>query len=293
MEDFQREMNENRDKSRRTKWEGHRNQVSGLFHDVFSKKASVDKIAIFGAGNCDDLELNYLASNCNSIYLFDLDVESMKRGTQYLLASTRNKIKLVELDVTGLKNIDFEHHLSSLLKCGEKVESILQYVRDIEKYVVESSKDEWADFLDSFDLVASSAIYTQLFYNWALDTLSQYETQYNKEELEQIKEGFLDLRDSIILAYHDSIFKCCKTTGFVITWTDILKMEPEYIDTIKQGPNAIFALASNIGYGAALIAVKDFIENANKADFSLKYWPWDFNEEKQYLTMGLLGKLNR
>ncbi len=138
--------------------------------------------------------------------------------------------------------------------------------------------------------MATSAIYTQLFYNWALDLLSEYESQYNQEEVARIKEGFLELRDQLFLTFNDSVRNCCRENGFFILWSDILKMEPEYMETISKGPNAIFSLASPVGFGASLIAIQDFIDKVKKEQFFLTYWPWDFNEDKQYLVLGMLGE---
>lgn len=290
MEAFQKELNQNREEFRRMKWGKHRDYVSGLFDRVFLKKGTVDKVAIFGAGNCDDLDLDHLASKCHSIYLFDIDVESMKRGIKNFSETTCNKIELVELDVTGLHKLDFEHRLSSLLESGKKADEIVQFLKDTEDHVVDVLEDDWADFTESFDIVATSAIYTQLFYNWALDLLSEFKNQYNQEELEIIKEGFLDVRDQIVLTFHHSVRRCCHPSGFFIMWSDILIMEPEYMETINKGPNAIFALASTVGFGASLIAIQDFIVKVEKDEFFLTYWPWDFNEDKQYLVIGMLGK---
>lgn len=288
MEAFQKELNQNRDERRRTKWKQHRFHVMGLFDRVFSKKDSVDKIAIFGAGNCDDLDLDYLASKCHHIYLFDIDPESMKRGLKNFSENTCNKVELVELDVTGLNKIEFEQKLTFLLKSHSTADEIVQFLKDTENGV--AGLNDWNEYIDSFDVVATSAIYTQLFYNWALDLFSKYADQYNQEEGEQIKEGFLDLRDQIVLIFNDSVRKCCRNNGFFIMWSDILEMKPEYIATINKGPNAIFALASNFGFGAALIAIQDFITKVDKEEFFLTYWPWDFNDDKQYLVMGLFGK---
>lgn len=288
MEAFQKELNQNREDLRRTKWKKHRICVTGLFERVVSKKDSVDKMAIFGAGNCDDLDLDYLASKCNTIYLFDIDVESMKRGIKNFSESVCNKIELVELDVTGLDKIEFEQNVTSLLKSNTKADEMVRFLKDTEKRLVELN--QWNDYIESFDIVATSAIYTQLFYNWALDLLSEYEGQYNQEEVARINEGFLDLRDHIVLIFNDLVRKCCRDDGVFIMWSDILQMKPEYMETINKGPNAIFALASDVGFGAALIAIQDFIMKVEKEDFLITYWPWDFNEDKQYLVMGLLGK---
>ena len=66
------------------------------------------------------------------------------------------------------------------------------------------------------------------------------------------------------------------------------------MDTINEGLNAIFALASNVGYGAALIGIKTFIEEVevDKSELALRYWLWEFNANKQYLTIGIIGRLN-
>lgn len=292
METFQREINHNREEFRKMRWKQHRLKVTGLFDAAFSKRENVDKVAIVGAGNCDDLDIEYLATKCNSIYLFDIDMESMEKGTENLPERTREKIQLVEIDVTGLDKMGFDHHLSSMLKRGEKAEGIIQYIKDTENRLSQLSDSIFADYHNGFDIVATSAIYTQLFYNWAKELLSDYGKQYQKRDAEEIKNGFLDLRDEIVCTLNHSISKCIKQNGFYITWTDILKMEPEYMDTINEGLNAIFALASNVGYGAALIGIKTFIEEVDKSELSLRYWLWEFNANKQYLTIGIIGRLN-
>lgn len=219
-------------------------------------------------------------------------MESMEKGTANLPERTRKKIQLVEIDVTGLDKVDFNHHLSSMLDRGETAKGIIQYLKETENRLGQLSESVFANYYNDFDIVATSAIYTQLFYNWAKELLSDYEHQYQKKGAEEIKNGILDLRDEIVRKMNHSISKCTKQNGFCITWTDILKIEPEYMDTINEGMNAIFALASNVGYGAALIGVKTFIENVDKSELSLRYWTWDFNANKQYLTIGIIGRLN-
>lgn len=292
METYQRNMNHNRDEYRKLRWKEHRIQVTGLFDAVFSKIAFVDKVAIVGAGNCDDLDIEYLATKCNFIYLFDIDMESMEKGTASLPERTREKIQLIEIDVTGLDKVDFDHHFSSMLNRGESVKGIIRYLKDTEKRLGQLSERVFANYYNDFDIVATSAIYTQLFYNWAMELLTDHANHYQKKDAEEMKNGILDVRDEIVRKVNRSIFKCTKQDGFCITWTDILKIRPEYMDTINEGLNAIFALASNVGYGAALIGVKTFIEKVDISELTLRYWTWDFQENKQYLTIGIIGRNN-
>ncbi|MGE6377021.1 hypothetical protein [Peribacillus muralis] len=291
METFQREMNHDRDEYRKIEWKQHRLQVTQLFEAVFSKEPMVGKVAIIGAGNCDDLDLEYLAARCQSIHLFDIDQDSMKKGIKDLPELTRKKIELVKIDVTGLDTIGFEENLSSMLNRGEKAGEIIQYVSDAETRLSQLSEHLFAKYYNEFDIVATSAIYTQLFYNWALELLAEHGANYQGSNMEQIKEGFLDVRDEIVRTLTHSLSKCIKQNGFYLTWSDILKIEPEYSDTIKEGINAIFTLAANVGYGAALIGLKAFMEEVDKSKLSLRYWPWDFNADKRYLTIGIIGRL--
>lgn len=91
MEDFQRDMNHDREELRKIRWKQHRLQVTQLFEAVLSKKPMVEKVAIIGAGNCDDLDLEYLAARCQSIHLFDIDQESMEKGIKGLPELARKK----------------------------------------------------------------------------------------------------------------------------------------------------------------------------------------------------------
>ncbi|WP_057915420.1 hypothetical protein [Peribacillus muralis] len=292
METFQRDMNHDRDEWRKIRWKQHRLQVTRLFEAVFSKEPIVEKVAIIGAGNCDDLDLEYLAARCHSIYLFDIDQDSMENGIKDLPELVRKKIQLVKINVTGLDTMGFDENLSSMLNRGEEAEVIIQYVKDTENRLGQLSEHVFSNYYHDFDIVATSAIYTQLFYNWAMDLLAVHGANYEENEMEQVKEGFLDLRDEIVRTLSHSLSKCIKQNGFYLTWSDISKIEPEYSDTINEGINAIFSLAANLGYGAALIGLKAFMEEVDKSKLTLRYWPWDFNEDKQYLTVGIFGRLD-
>ncbi|MCP1096425.1 hypothetical protein M0L17_21900 [Bacillaceae bacterium OS4b] len=97
METYQRKMNHNRDEYRKLRWKQHRIQVTGLFDAVFSKKAFVDKVAIVGAGNCDDLDIEYLATKCNSYSYLILIWKVWKRVRQICLNGPGRKFNLLKL----------------------------------------------------------------------------------------------------------------------------------------------------------------------------------------------------
>ena len=290
METFQKEMNGHRAEFRWDLWSQHRKQVSALFEHAFSKCLTVNQIAIFGAGNCDDLDLEKLAARCQSIHLFDIDLESMEKGVGNLSSETREKIRLVKLDVTGLDRIHIEAELTRLFVNRVDASEITAYLKMVEGKMANLSAEVFAEYQNQFDVVATSAIYTQLFYNWGLAVLEKHRSYYHNDAVENIKESLLDVRDRIIMVLQDSLFSSCTEKGFYITWTDALQMEESYREIMNKGVNAVFGLASEVGFGAALLAIQSFMGKVDKSAFYLKYWVWDFNEIKQYLTFGLLGR---
>ena len=63
------------------------------------------KVAILGAGNCNDLDLVQLASECGEIHLFDLDREAMEDALLRQGVSERPDIHLRDdLDLSGLSD---------------------------------------------------------------------------------------------------------------------------------------------------------------------------------------------
>ena len=95
-------------RSTRENWRSftrHRNRVMELLGDESRRQG---KVAILGAGNCNDLDLVQLASECGEIHLFDLDREAMEGALLRQGVSEEPNIHLRDdLDLSGLS--DSEH----------------------------------------------------------------------------------------------------------------------------------------------------------------------------------------
>ncbi|MBT2667976.1 hypothetical protein J7J00_21255 [Bacillus sp. ISL-4] len=96
MEIYQRKMNHNRDEYRKLRWQQHRLQVTGLFDAVFSKKAFADKVAIVGAGNCDDLDLEYMRLDATPYIYLILIWKVWKRVRRICLNGPGRKFTLLK-----------------------------------------------------------------------------------------------------------------------------------------------------------------------------------------------------
>lgn len=89
--------------STRHNWEsftGHRERIMNLIQRA--QKVLGGKIAVLGAGNCNDLDLTELESSFQEIHLFDLDPGSMADGVARQCPRGASKIQLHdEVDLSG------------------------------------------------------------------------------------------------------------------------------------------------------------------------------------------------
>lgn len=291
MKDFQDNMNKSRDFSRWELWSNHRVAVKGLFEEIHSLKGKVNRIGIIGAGNCDDLDLEYISTICNEIYLFDIDLNSMEQASHKYPKEISEKLRLVQIDITTLDNTLFYDEYINLLSNKSKPEKIIDFL-------IKSANDLEVhgkiikEFYNTCDIVATSAIYTQLIYNWGMMKLLEYEIYYTEKDIVTIIEnGLVFLRNKLVVFYNELIQQFCTSTGAMIAWADMFEVYPEdYIRLKERGLQEISDLISVKGYPASIIGIKD-LNSQLKSNSLNRTWIWDFDESKSYLCMGLSGLL--
>ena len=90
-------------RSTRKNWDffsRHRNRIMDL---LGAESRRQGKAAILGAGNCNDLDLRQLASECGEVHLFDLDREAMEQALRRQGVPEGSNIRLRDdLDLSGL-----------------------------------------------------------------------------------------------------------------------------------------------------------------------------------------------
>ncbi|HEX3849739.1 MAG TPA: hypothetical protein VHW01_02165 [Polyangiaceae bacterium] len=78
---------------------GHRERISALLSEL----PRGTELCVFGAGNCNDLELDQLAAWFSEIHLVDLDGEALERARDRQTAAVRAKIVLhPDVDFSGV-----------------------------------------------------------------------------------------------------------------------------------------------------------------------------------------------
>ena len=128
LKEYNQEDNENRWKL----WKSHREAVVKLQEkNIFSVRDDIDTAIVLGAGNCDDIDLNYLCSKVSKLTLVDMDLEIMKSGVEKQNLSQENykKIEFVgNIDFTGLEDTKFYEELEELLERSKKPKQVLKLI---------------------------------------------------------------------------------------------------------------------------------------------------------------------
>jgi hypothetical protein len=126
---------------------GHRERVTGHIEQL----AQGGELCVFGAGNCNDLELERLASLFSEIHLVDLDGEALERARERQASDVKAKIALHP-------NVDFSGMLEHLDDWGERFPERTQLAQS----AVAAAQGIVRGLGRSFPVVVSACVLSQL-----------------------------------------------------------------------------------------------------------------------------------
>ncbi|QGQ96612.1 hypothetical protein EHS13_17880 [Paenibacillus psychroresistens] len=300
--EFYQGLNLDRNEERWIAWEGHRSEINEFIEKSLCKDGKAETAIVLGAGNCDDLDLQFLSQLFGSITLADIDGDATERA---VLAIDNERIKnqihvMKNIDFTKLDQIDFYHLFEQMLV--QKVSS-----NEIAAFLISSGNEMDScsllrDFHKGYSVVISSAVYTQVFYIHALTIFAKYADLYSEQEVNQIVKGLVQLRDKIIKDYNDLLIFLVKDSGRIIVWTDVLRLDSSMEAIIvelyefrmdKDRFNYLLKIIAQFGREAAIVGLQDLQGKLSETPYLQRFWNWPFNDEKQYLTIGLSGNPKR
>ncbi|MEZ6090342.1 MAG: hypothetical protein R3C05_20415 [Pirellulaceae bacterium] len=171
--------------------ESHRRKVLKMLrHAADLAQPSADRLAVLGAGNCNDLDLPELLQSYQNIELFDIDVDAVRCGVRRQLGSMKldegaERVRIAPpTDVTGIAEL-----LSQLSADGEGDLSIRASLMRAIDVVPEGIP------LKSFDVVVSICLLSQLILS-VTQTIG--ELQFQLEVIQAIRQQHLQLLLSML-----------------------------------------------------------------------------------------------
>ncbi len=143
-----------RNKTSREDWDTfshHRENVTNLI------LRGRGRLCVFGAGNCNDIEILKLTSHFEEVHLVDIDVNAMEYGTYRQGVQGHDSLYLHSgIDLTGIVD---KLDAYSLLKDASAL--------DLEECIKGASEYNYYDLPRQFDTVVSTCLLSQLIYSVA------------------------------------------------------------------------------------------------------------------------------
>lgn len=284
-------------------WKGHRNHLNYIFDDrVLNKTNSKNKAIIFGAGNCDDIDLNFWLDNLSELYLVDIDLPSIEEAIkrQNVNEINRGKLKILGIDVSGLENIGFFNELESMLKNKISVKKIISYIRTTANNL--TVINDLSDFYGSFSVVASSAIHTQLVHPHFKKVITDYENLLSSKEKKKLIDEAYYLMSAVVRNYNQLLTNLTQKNGTLFIWVDEVEISAELnnLNLLPRVEKAIIdkdaeflfsKLIHNYGVKGAVDCNKDlfarfpdFQQNIIDYKYDLIYWLWPYSTFKHFLV---------
>ncbi len=283
-------------------WESHRNMLMKLVNDnVIKIHNNYDNIAIFGAGECDDIDLRFLASRFNEVYLIDKDIQAMESGkiNQQLTDLESNKITIVGgFDFAGISK-QFYMELEEMLSENQPLETIISYIRN-EANMLEMP-NELDGLKNKFSAVLSVAVHSQIC-NRNYVIFNKYYERYNKKELKEIEEELKYLYTQAVKIYNNLLLHVAKADASLLLGLDMIEISEEagtleYLPVIAKeiadgDITAITNFAVNYGVLGSLegqndinsrIDFRSFKEYLSDKKIIQNFWVWNFDSQRAYM----------
>ena len=283
-------------------WEAHRNTLMKIVNnEVIEIHHNDDNIAIFGAGECDDIDLKFLTSRFNEVYLIDIDIQAMGNGIQNQELTDLENSRITILggfDFAGVSK-QFYVELEELLSKNQPLKTIIELIRN-EANTLEMPKD-LNGFKNRFSAVMSAAVHSQLC-NGNYVIFSKYNERYNKQELKEIEDALKYLYTEAVKMYNNLLLYVAKADASLLFAIDMIEISkdagtleclPVITNGIANGDiTAITDLIVQHGVLGSVEGQRDmntridfrkFEEYINEKKLLRNHWVWNFDSQLAYM----------
>lgn len=299
---FNRDVNNSGDLNDKfAKWAKHRDRVSTFISDA-QKASDAKSVIVFGAGECNDIDLHVLTEHFKSIVLTDVDVEAIKNGLDRQGCTEKElaKIEIVQMDYTGFEHEAFFDRLSEMLATEQDIDLICDDVSETIRIIESNEMPE--GYKAQFDMAVSCPIYTQLIYTQAevlVMILSQFDL-YNAQAIEKLKQTVRTGMQKIISNYNDLFLSSLRSDGIAVMYTDIIELAKGHPASSAIAISAAQKKTDNKQmekyvkkYGARFseLGRDDLLKKIEPISDQWSMWPFD--AYKDYLVYMVTGRVRQ
>ncbi|MBN2880340.1 MAG: hypothetical protein JXN65_12010 [Clostridia bacterium] len=273
-------------------WQSYRADVARFISDNINN-GETNSLFVFGAGECNDIDLAFLASVFDSVVLSDIDLFSITDGItrQQLDKDKEAKLSKQRLDYSGLEEARFFENLSKMASRKADEKEIVKYIKNIissfEKIEIRTYKK------DTYDTVIVLPTYTQIAFTQMealLRILYDYGI-YPLDALNGILNEMYNIMPAIIERYNKLILSKVKSGGKVIVLTDILEITDfSLAERMKESIENKQYIKDYLKENYSELALLGLDNIKQSLDItSERYCIWPFDDRRQYLVIFTAG----
>lgn len=301
--DFNRDVNNSGSLSDKFKsWSKYRENINRIIECALEYRKDATEIIIFGAGECNDLDLNYLSDRFERIVLTDVDTVGLNNGIRRQIKEEKliRKFECLKVEYTGLEKIGFFEKLYKLTIEGSNVEDIINYIDKTLSGI--NNKEILPQYKNNFPIVISAPLYTQLIYTQLSTITSMFLKSgiYIESEISMMNERVIYYLPLIIRNYNDLLISVGDNNSLIGMWTDLLQDHPngeimksicKKIDDTEFINQYVAKYDEKYGLGLGSYGKLDFYEKIDKVFSLWSIWPFDSN--RSFLVYGSIGKVRK
>ncbi|PZE22890.1 hypothetical protein CBW46_002100 [Paenibacillus xerothermodurans] len=280
-------------------WGTHRYHTRQLLEHAMEASSVLDRAAVLGAGNHGGVNLPQLARGFAQLTVLDTEANSIEEVLEQSgLGATANVKTLTNVDYTCLDQLNFYETWEDMLLNHTSAADIACYIKDC---AFEARRHEALPHLkQSFDLVVSCSVHTQLFYIHALSQFAGYAPQYAEADIRQIVDTLSYLRNSLVEDYNRLLSSLLRPDGRLVMWSDMIRLSDENEQLLEQlySLNSeqarikfLFRAFGQHGIEPAVLGLKDLHDRVKQENQLFKCWVWLADKDKRYIAAGFSGRL--
>ncbi len=275
-------------------WSGYRKAVSEFISK--NTEGSKGSLFVFGAGECNDLDINFLTSEFDKIFLSDIDIKSIDEGIkrQDLPHEKLEKIKKIKAEYTGLSDFGFFKNLSEMTAAKTKSDDISEYIKNTIKNL--RTDGILYEHKNQYDMVLILPTYTQLAYT-QIETLLRILYRYGIYPLEELNKILTTMHycmPSIIKKYNDVIVSMLKDNGRAVVLSDVAEITDEKVlSDVSKRLNDYEYIDKYLKKHGQEFGIMGIEELKAKTEFvERKFVIWPFDNDKQFIVEFVSVRLN-
>jgi hypothetical protein len=268
-------------------WRGYRDALTAY---VLSNLTPKSKIAILGAGECNDIDLKRVVEKGHQVTLLDRDESAMKRGVARAFGAGEAvaDVQIRTVDIWQISPVEY-HELEEMLYRREQMSVIIAWLKQLTQRLCEMPISLGC----GYDTVVAAGVHSQVnvLFVSLLQTYMQQGICYEQHEIAAYLAQIADMNRSMTEHLQPALLDMAKRHIYAYEYASFDAADERIYDVIDLFYKGRSDLAAKQGIcrveGAIQLerTLSRLIFEGTFTVVSFQYLVWPFTKEKKYLVI--------